>query len=109
VIHKMLRAALAVVVLGGAVAGATLAGAEGRYKKDGSKCVWDARDNGPDQCQPAVSGHFKKSGGSCTWAAGEKGNDECQPSKGRFKKNGNACEWNATDSGPNQCDPRQAK
>ena len=105
--HKMVRAALAVAVLVGGVAGATAAGGAGRYKRDGNKCVWDAKDTGPDQCHPAVSGRFKKNGDSCTWAAGEKGEDQCTPSKGRFKRNGDACEWNATDSGPNQCDPRQ--
>jgi hypothetical protein len=104
----MLRAGLTLCVLAGAITGVTLAGAEGRYKKDGTKCVWDAKDNGPDQCQPTATGRFKKSGDTCTWAAGEKGQDECTPSKGRFKKDGNKCEWNATDSGPNQCDPRQA-
>ena len=107
--QKSWRVALAVFVLAGAVAGSVAAGAAGRYKKDGVKCVWDAQDSGPDQCQPALAGRFKKSGDSCTWAAGEKGPDQCTPAKGRFKKNGNACEWNATDSGPNQCDPREAK
>jgi len=108
--HKMLRAALTVFVLSGAVAAATVAaGAAGRYKKDGAKCVWDAKDSGPNQCTPAAEGRFKKSGSACVWTAGDKGADQCTPAKGRFKKEGNGCVWNATDSGPNQCDPRQAK
>jgi len=107
--QRILRAALAVCVLATTGALVATAGAAGRYKKDGTKCVWDEKDSGPNQCQPTVAGHFKKSGDSCTWAAGEAGADQCQPAKGRFEKNGSACEWNATDSGPNQCDPRQAK
>src|SRR5689334_13824389 len=110
IIHKMLRAAVAVAVLAGAVAGAsTAAGAAGRYKKDGNKCVWDAKDTGPNQCTPAVEGRFKKEGNACVWSAGDKGADQCRPEKGRFKKEGSACVWSATDSGPNQCDPRAAK
>jgi hypothetical protein len=104
--HKFVRVALASIVLAGAVAGV---GAAGRYKKDGSKCVWDAKDSGPDQCQPTVAGRFKKDGDACVWAAGDKGDDQCTPAKGRFKKDGKACVWSATDSGPNQCDPRQAR
>jgi hypothetical protein len=107
--YRVLRAALTVLVVTGTVTGVTLAGAQGRYKQDGKRCYWDAKDNGPDQCKPAVSGRFKKSGDTCTWVTGEKGTDECRPSKGRFKVNGSACEWNATDSGPDQCDPHQVK
>jgi hypothetical protein len=108
--NKMLHRALVLVVMAGAIAGATsAAGAAGRYKKDGRLCVWDARDTGPNQCTPAVSGRFKKEGNSCVWASGDRGEDQCSPSKGRFKKEGNGCVWNATDSGPNQCDPRAAR
>jgi uncharacterized lipoprotein YbaY len=56
--------------------------AKGRFKKDGSNCVWDANDTGPDQCKP---------------------------NKGRFKKDGNRCLWDPNDSGPNQCNPRQPR
>ena len=62
--------------------GLDAAGAPGRYKKQGNSCVWDANDNGPNQCTPT---------------------------KGRFKKDGNNCYWDANDSGPNQCDPKQTK
>jgi hypothetical protein len=71
-----------VVALGFAFA-APDAMAQGRYKKDGNKCEWDARDSGPNQCTPAV--------------------------KGRFKKDGNTCRWDANDNGPDQCDPRAPK
>ncbi len=87
----------------------TIAAAEGRYKKDGSSCVWDAKDSGPNQCTPTTPGRFKKSGDSCTWDANDKGPDQCKPPAGRFKKSGSSCTWDAKDSGPNQCDPRQAK
>ena len=65
-----------------AVLGLTPASAgKGRYKvnSDG-KCVWDAKDDGPNQCTP--------------------------PKLGRFKKDGENCVWAPNDSGPNQCDPR---
>jgi hypothetical protein len=107
--QKFARFGLVVCVLVGVVAGLSVTAAAGRYKKDGSKCVWDAKDSGPDQCQPVVAGRFKKDGNACVWAAGDKGDDQCTPAKGRFKKDGSACVWSATDSGPNQCDPRQAK
>ena len=56
---------------------------DGRYKKGpNGECVWDARDNGPDQCRPA----------------GEK-------PKGRYKLDGKRCYWEPNDSGPNQCEP----
>lgn len=108
--QRILRAALTVCVLAGVAASSAYSvGAAGRYKKDGTKCVWDEKDSGPNQCQPAAAGRFKKNGDKCEWAAGETGADQCQPATGRFKKNGSNCEWNATDSGPNQCDPRSAK
>jgi hypothetical protein len=107
--HKMLRAALAVVVLGGAIAGATAAGLEGRYKKDGNRCVWDEKDSGPDQCTPITAGRFKKNGDKCEWAQGDHGPDQCKPIKGRFKADGRNCVWEPNDEGPNQCDPRRPK
>jgi len=107
--EKMLRGAIAAVAVATVFAGVTAAGAAGRYKKEGNRCVWNARDTGPDQCHPVLAGHFKKSGDRCTWAANERGGDECRPRTGRFKRNGRACEWNATDKGPDQCNPRQAR
>ncbi len=83
--------------------------AEGRYKKEGSECVWDAKDSGPNQCTPRTPGRFKKSGDSCTWDANDKGPDQCKPPAGRFKKDGDNCTWDAKDSGPNQCNPREPK
>lgn len=54
---------------------------EGRYKAGpNGSCVWDPKDNGPDQCTPPSK-------------------------KGRYKKDGNRCYWDANDSGPNQCEP----
>lgn len=82
--------------------------AQGRYKKDGNKCVWDAKDSGPNQCTPQVTGRFKKSGDTCSWV-NENGDDDCRPAKGRFKVEGTACVWNGTDTGRDQCDPRAVK
>jgi hypothetical protein len=107
--QKILRAALAMCVLAAAIGGATAAGAAGRYKKQGDKCVWDEKDSGPNQCEPKTTGRFKKEGDKCEWARGDQGPDQCRPAKGRFKKEGDRCEWNATDGGPDQCDPRQVK
>jgi hypothetical protein len=99
-------AVCAVVV---AAAGMSVAADQtGRYKRDGNKCLWDAKDTGPDQCEPVILAHFKKDGDNCNWVSG-KGADECRPAKGRFKVDGNTCAWNATDTGPDQCDPRRAK
>jgi hypothetical protein len=83
-------------------------GAPGRYKKQGDSCVWDEKDSGPNQCQPAVEGRFKKDGDKCVWAAGDKGPDQCSPT-GRWKKDGDRCVWAPGDAGPNQCNPKQAK
>ena len=81
----------------------------GRYKKDGSKCAWDANDTGPNQCTPQVAGRFKKTGDTCRWDANDNGPDQCRPATGRWKKDGSACNWSASDSGPDQCDPRAPK
>ena len=107
--HRIVRGALAAFVLVAAISGATAAGAAGRYKKEGNRCVWDEKDSGPNQCEPLTAGRFKKHGDRCEWARDDSGPDQCKPVKGRFKKEGDACVWNATDSGPNQCDPRQVK
>lgn len=82
---------------------------KGRYKKQGDSCVWDAEDNGPNQCTPVTPGRFKKNGDSCVWDASDKGPDQCQPPAGRFKKDGSRCVWDASDSGPNQCNPKQPR
>jgi len=83
------------------------AGGKGRYKlnSDG-KCVWDAKDDGPNQCTPPKLGRFKADGDKCVWDAKDDGPDQCKPKKGRFKKDGVNCVWAPNDSGPNQCDPR---
>jgi len=107
--HRVIgRILLAAVVVSIGVAGGE-AQQKGRYKKDGTKCTWDANDSGPNQCTPVAAGRFKKDGDNCTWEANETGADQCRPKTGRFKKDGAKCEWNASDSGPDQCDPRQAK
>lgn len=101
---------LPAIALTAAMAGGVFAaGANGRYKKQGDTCVWNATDSGPNQCTPVTPGRFKKSGSACVWDGSDKGPDQCTPAKGRFKKEGDACVWNATDSGPNQCDPKKAK
>jgi hypothetical protein len=78
--------------------------ANGRYKKEGNRCVWDANDSGPNQCTPP-KGRYKKTGERCVWDANDSGPDQCTPPKGRFKKDGNRCVWDANDSGPDQCRP----
>jgi hypothetical protein len=83
--------------------------AQGRYKKQGDKCEWDANDSGPNQCTPQVKGRFKKSGDACTWDANDNGPDQCRPPKGRWKKESSGCVWSGSDSGPDQCDPRAPK
>jgi len=105
----LMRVTIPAFVVMSAVAVGSFAGADGRYKKQGDRCVWDAKDSGPNQCTPVTAGRFKEEGRECVWAATETGADQCKPTKGRFKKEGSACVWNATDSGPNQCDPRKAK
>lgn len=107
--NRILRVSLTVALVGAIAAATSVAGAAGRYKKEGKLCVWDAKDSGPNQCEPVAAGRFKKEGDKCQWVAGDSGPDQCKPAKGRFKKEGNRCEWNASDSGPNQCDPRDAK
>jgi len=107
--NRVLRASLTLVLAVAIGSAMGVAGAAGRYKKDGKRCVWDEKDSGPNQCEPVTSGRFKKEGDKCEWAPGDTGQDQCKPAKGRFKKDGNKCEWNASDSGPNQCDPRDAK
>ena len=107
---SFVRVTFAALIGIGAVAAGTFGAADnGRYKKQGNRCVWDATDSGPNQCTPVAVGRFKEQGGTCLWVAKETGADQCKPAKGRFKKEGTACVWNATDSGPNQCDPRRAK
>jgi hypothetical protein len=90
---------------------ATAVDQQGRYKKQGENCVWDANDGGPNQCTPQVKGRFKRGANdSCTWDSNDAGPDQCRPPKGRWKKGGNnSCTWTANDDGPDQCNPRQAK
>ncbi len=110
--HMSIRSlTVAVALVGGTLAldASAHAAAAGRYKKEGAKCVWNAKDSGPNQCQPMLAGHFRSTGRSCTWQANTPGEDECRPSKGRFKKETAGCVWNATDSGPDQCDPHRVK
>jgi hypothetical protein len=85
------------------------AAAKGRYKKEGDTCVWDANDDGPNQCTPRTAGRFKKEGNTCVWSMSDLGPDQCRPPKGRFKVEGDHCVWTANDSGPDQCNPRQPR
>src|SRR5262245_45479481 len=109
--RTMLGAGPVVFVLGlaAAMAGASSAAPDGRYKKQGDRCSGDEKDTGPNQCAPITSGRFKKDGDACVWAAGETGGDQCRPSNGRFKLDGGACVWARGDNGPDQCDPHKSK
>jgi hypothetical protein len=53
---------------------------EGRWKLDGNGgCVFDATDDGPDQCSPTV-GRWKVDGnGGCVFDASDSGPDQCTP------------------------------
>lgn len=108
-VGKMMRGSMLVLLVCATAATVMIASEAGRYKKDGTKCVWDDKDTGPNQCTPVVAGHFKKDGANCHWVAGDAGADQCRPSTGRFKKDGAACVWNGTDTGPDQCDPKAIK
>mgnify|MGYP002784384420 CR=1 FL=1 len=82
----------------------------GRYKIQGSQCLWDPYDSGPNQCTPPPppTGRYKLQGGSCVWDQLDSGPDQCQPAPeptGRYKIGGDGCYWDANDSGPNQCLP----
>ena len=81
---------------------------KGRYKKAGNACVWDANDNGANQCTP-VTGRYKIAGGRCVWDAKDRGANQCTPNKGRYKKAGGGCVWTPNDSGPNQCTPARPR
>jgi hypothetical protein len=108
--RQLVRSVLVPLVLAVGFAGAAAdAQAKGRYKKEDGKCVWDANDSGPNQCEPRVRGRFKKSGSSCTWDVNALGPDQCRPAKGRFKKEEGRCVWSTSDSGPDQCDPREPR
>ena len=109
IVRLLLPACLVLATAAASVSARSAADLAGRYKKEGTKCVWDPNDGGPNQCTPQVVGHFKKDGSACSWVAGEAGADQCRPAKGRFKKEGNACVWNGDDGGPDQCDPKAAK
>jgi hypothetical protein len=60
---------------------------QGRFKDDGNGgCVFDANDDGPDQCSPAPG--------------------PTNPPAGRFKDDGNGgCFFEPNDDGPDQCTP----
>ncbi len=83
----------------------------GRYKQQKDVCEWDAKDNGPNQCEPIVKGRFKKGpNDSCAWNATDPGADECRPPKGRWKAaSDKSCTWDGNDNGPDQCNPRRVK
>ena len=97
-----------VVGLAAAMAGASSVAPDGRYKKQGDRCLWDDKDKGPNQCAPLTAGRFKKDGEACVWMPRDEGSDQCRPSKGRFKKEGSGCVWTRTDSGPDQCDAHKS-
>jgi hypothetical protein len=103
--------ASALVVAIAALTGVAAAGSQskGRFKKQGSNCVWAANDSGPDQCTPAgaLKGRFKKQGNTCVWDPQGSGSNQCRPTTGRFKKQTAGCVWDPKDGGPDQCDPRK--
>lgn len=109
--RTMLAAGLVALVVGlaAAMTAASSPAPDGRYKKQGDRCVWDEKDTGPNQCAPLTAGRFKKDGDACVWAANDSGSDQCRPSKGRFKQEGSACVWSGSDSGRDQCDPHKSK
>jgi hypothetical protein len=84
--RKLLVAAWVVLCVA-MIGSAAYAGSVGRFKDDGNGgCVFDATDDGFDQCVPAG----------------------VLPA-GRFKDDGNGgCQFDATDSGPDQCVPPPA-
>jgi hypothetical protein len=82
---------------------------KGRFKQEGDNCVWDAKDEGPNQCTPRVPGRFKQEKNGCVWDAKDNGPDQCTPPKGRWKVDGERCYWDAKDEGPHQCNPRQRR
>jgi hypothetical protein len=60
----------------------TSSAASGRYKKGpNNTCVWDAKDDGPDQCKPEKKGRYKKDGDKCVWDANDTGPNQCEPPK----------------------------
>lgn len=81
----------------------------GRFKLDGENCVWDAKDEGPNQCTPRTPGRFKKEKDECVWDGKDNGPDQCTPARGRWKVDGERCYWDAKDDGPHQCNPRQPR
>jgi hypothetical protein len=95
---------LAAVAVGISTLAVSPVDAAGRYKKEGTRCVWDPNDSGPNQCMPP-RGRYKKVGTGCVWDAKESGPDQCTPPKGRFKKDGSRCVWDANDTGTDQCRP----
>jgi hypothetical protein len=74
--------AIAVVLI---LAVSPLTAATGRWKREGTRCVWHPTDIGPNQCDP-----------------------NAPAPTGRYKINGATCYWEKNDSGPNQCDPNTA-
>ena len=98
-------AAVAILVM------SAMAPGDGRYKQQGNVCEWDAKDNGPNQCEPIVKGRFTKGpNDSCAWNATDPGRDECRPAKGRWKAAADkSCTWDGNDNGPDQCNPRRVK
>jgi hypothetical protein len=110
--NAAIRLGFGALVLAGAIA--TVAPAHGatengRYKRQGDKCLWDATDSGPNQCTPVTAGRFKRSGKACSWSVAETGPDQCRPAHGRFKRERSGCVWTPGDDGPDQCDPHEAK
>jgi len=45
--NRVLRASLTLVLAVAIGSAMGVAGAAGRYKKDGKRCVWDEKDSGP--------------------------------------------------------------
>jgi len=107
--RSIVRIVLMVLAAAVAVTAAGEPQTKGRYKKQGSSCVWDANDTGPNQCEPFTAGRFKKEGNNCVWDGNDRGRDQCKPPSGRFKKEGDRCVWTPGDTGPNQCNPRRPR
>jgi hypothetical protein len=82
---------------------------KGRFKQEGENCVWDAKDDGPNQCTPRTPGRFKQQKEGCVWDDKDNGPDQCTPPRGRWKLDGERCYWDPKDDGPRQCNPRQPR
>ena len=75
-------ACLLVLLLSAIAATSGISAEQGRWKVDSDgNCVFDANDDGPDQCLPPnPTGRWKVAGdGSCYFEQNDQGPDQCVP------------------------------